>query len=60
MPELTRRECIRIVWDEQQYVAYPAVDAMKRNGCGACEIVCPARPNKAIGVWTATASTGTR
>ncbi len=42
---------IRIYWDEEQYVAYPIVDWKKCNGCGACEIACPAPGDRAIRVW---------
>jgi len=44
-------DAVRIRWDEERYAAYPAVDAAKCNGCGACEIVCPAVETKAIRVW---------
>jgi len=47
---------IRIVWDEEQYCAYPVIDPKKCNGCGACEVVCPTDPIKAIRVWTPRAS----
>jgi ferredoxin-type protein NapG len=41
-------DAVRIYWDEERYVAYPVVDAGKCNGCGACEVVCPADGIKAI------------
>ena len=44
-------DAVKIVWDEQQYNAYPAVND-KCTGCGACEVVCPTAPVKAIRVWT--------
>jgi ferredoxin-type protein NapF len=44
-------DAVRIKWDDEQYVAYPVVDRDKCNGCGACEISCPARGGKAIRVW---------
>jgi MauM/NapG family ferredoxin protein len=40
-------DAIRIHWDEDRYSAYPVVDSKKCNGCGACEVVCPAS-DKAI------------
>ena len=50
-----KRECpfdaVRIHWDDEQYVAYPIVDRKKCNGCGACEVACPAPEIKAIRVW---------
>jgi ferredoxin-type protein NapF len=45
-------DAIKIKWDEEQYIAYPAVDLHKCNGCGACQVVCPTSPVKAIRVWT--------
>ena len=45
-------DAIKIKWDEEQYLAYPAVDLHKCNGCGACQVVCPTSPVKAIRVWT--------
>jgi len=42
---------VRIHWDEERYAAWPAIDAAKCNGCGACEIACPTEPIKAIRVW---------
>jgi ferredoxin-type protein NapF len=44
---------VQIHWDEEQYVAYPVIDAGKCNGCGACEVVCPVRGTRAIKVWSA-------
>ena len=44
-------DAIRIHWDEEQYVAYPLIDADRCNGCGACEAVCPTEGYKAIRVW---------
>ena len=46
-------EAVRIFWDDEQYVAFPVVDRNKCNGCGACEISCPAREGIAIRVWKA-------
>jgi ferredoxin-type protein NapF len=46
-------EAIEMKWDEEQYVAYPLVDAAKCNGCGACEVACPTLDVKAISVWKA-------
>ncbi|MGH9564014.1 MAG: 4Fe-4S dicluster domain-containing protein, partial [Terracidiphilus sp.] len=44
-------DAVKIKWDEEQYLAYPAVND-KCVGCGACEVVCPTNPVKAIRVWT--------
>jgi MauM/NapG family ferredoxin protein len=44
-------KAIRINWDEEQYIAYPVVDPVKCNGCGACEFTCPTADIKAIQVW---------
>ncbi len=59
---LGRRDCdacmracsykaIHIAWDEEYYTAYPIVDWKKCNGCGACELACPAPVERAIRVW---------
>jgi MauM/NapG family ferredoxin protein len=42
---------VQIYWDEELYVAYPVVDSLKCNGCGACEVYCPIGDVKAIRVW---------
>jgi MauM/NapG family ferredoxin protein len=34
-------EAIDIVWNEEEYIALPQVDAAKCPGCGACEVACP-------------------
>lgn len=47
-------DAIHIHWDEERYLAYPLVDPDKCNGCGACEIVCPTSPIRAIRVWRRT------
>lgn len=44
-------DAVQIYWDEEAYVAYPVVDPLKCNGCGACELFCPTGEVKAIGVW---------
>jgi ferredoxin len=44
-------DAVKIAWDEEQYNAYPVVND-KCTGCGACEVVCPTTPAKAIRVWT--------
>ncbi len=44
-------DAVKIIWDEGQYNAYPVVND-KCTGCGACEVVCPTSPSKAIRVWT--------
>jgi ferredoxin len=47
-------EAVRIHWDEDRYIAYPVVDRGRCNGCGACEVACPAYDTKAIRVWKRT------
>jgi MauM/NapG family ferredoxin protein len=44
-------DAVQIYWDEDLYVAYPVVDSLKCNGCGACEVYCPTGNVKAIRVW---------
>jgi len=44
-------DAVKITWDEAQYNAYPVVND-KCVGCGACEVVCPTSPVRAIRVWT--------
>jgi ferredoxin-type protein NapF len=44
-------DAVKITWDEGSYNAYPVVND-KCIGCGACEVVCPTTPRKAIRVWT--------
>jgi ferredoxin-type protein NapF len=44
-------DAIHIHWDEERYVAWPAIDSFKCNGCGACEVACPTQDIKAIRVW---------
>jgi len=44
-------DAVQIYWDEDLYVAYPVVDPVKCNGCGACEVYCPTGEVKAIRVW---------
>ena len=43
-------EAVQIYWDEDSYIAYPVVDQLKCNGCGACELYCPTGDEKAINV----------
>jgi ferredoxin-type protein NapF len=44
-------DAVHIKWDEESYNAYPVVND-KCTGCGACEVVCPTSPVRAIRVWT--------
>jgi ferredoxin-type protein NapF len=44
-------EAISIHWDREQYIAWPAINTSKCNGCGACEVACPTKEIKAIRVW---------
>jgi ferredoxin len=44
-------DAVKITWDEERYNAYPVVNN-KCVGCGACEVVCPTAPVRAIRVWT--------
>ncbi len=44
-------DAVHITWDEDTYNAYPVVND-KCIGCGACEVVCPTTPIRAIRVWT--------
>jgi len=43
-------DAVQAYWDEDAYVAYPVVDPLKCNGCGACELFCPTGEVKAIRV----------
>ena len=43
-------DAVKIYWDQELYVAYPVVDSLKCNGCGACEVYCPTGNVKAIRV----------
>ena len=47
-------DAVQVYWDEEAYVAYPVVDPLKCNGCGACELFCPTGEVKAISVWSKT------
>ncbi len=51
-------EAIRYVWSESEYTLIPQIDPQKCTGCGACEAVCPTKPNKAIVVVPLGDSTG--
>jgi len=39
---------IRYVFSEQEYTLRPQIDPDRCNGCGACQVVCPTQPRKAI------------
>jgi ferredoxin-type protein NapF len=41
-------EAITLVWSETDYMLTPKIDLQKCPGCGACEVVCPTSPGKAI------------
>jgi MauM/NapG family ferredoxin protein len=43
-------DAVQVYWNEDLYVAYPVVDALKCNGCGACETYCPTGDIRAIRV----------
>jgi ferredoxin-type protein NapF len=42
---------IRTVFSEADYLCVPRVDPRRCNGCGACQVMCPTRPAKAIVVY---------
>lgn len=44
-------DAVQVYWDEDLYIAYPVIDPLKCNGCGACEVYCPTGDVKAIRVW---------
>lgn len=41
-------EAIRYEWSEPEYTLIPQIDLDRCTGCGACEAVCPTKPDKAI------------
>jgi ferredoxin len=41
-------DAIRIVFSETDYLSVPQVDPGRCNGCGACQVMCPTNPIKAI------------
>jgi ferredoxin-type protein NapF len=41
-------DAIRIVFSETNYSSLPQVDPGRCNGCGACQVMCPTSPIKAI------------
>lgn len=43
-------KAIKIIYNREEYESYPVIDALKCNGCGACEVRCPAPDIKAIQV----------
>jgi ferredoxin-type protein NapF len=44
-------DAIRYVFSQEQYTLIPHIDPQKCNGCGACEAICPTKPQKAIVVF---------
>ena len=45
---------IRLVFSEETYLNTPTIDAERCNGCGACQVRCPTKPDKAIVVLPVT------
>jgi ferredoxin-type protein NapF len=43
-------DAIHYVFSQEQYSLIPRIDPLKCNGCGACEAICPTKPQKAIAV----------
>ncbi|MBN1807158.1 MAG: 4Fe-4S dicluster domain-containing protein [Sedimentisphaerales bacterium] len=43
---------IRYVFSEARYMLVPVIDTDKCNGCGACEVACPIKPDKAIRIFS--------
>ncbi len=41
-------EAVRYVWSESEYTLTPRIDPRKCTGCGACEVACPTKTQKAI------------
>jgi ferredoxin-type protein NapG len=44
-------EAITYEFSEIEYTLVPKIDPKKCPGCGACEMVCPTSPTKAIVVY---------
>jgi len=44
-------DAIRYRWCETEYAVKPEIDPHKCTGCGACEAVCPTKPDRAIVIF---------